>query len=72
MDERRKTDPLLTEIHTTCKFLREDIGELKADLKTIVPRLDKAEHEITKIKTIGTTLTGLVSAALAYVGLGKQ
>ena len=51
--------------------IREKVEENHAHLKKINGRLTTAEHSITAMKTIGSTLTFIVGAILTWLGVHK-
>ena len=51
--------------------IREKVEENHAHLEKINGRLTTAEHSITAMKTIGSTLTFIVGAILTWLGVHK-
>ena len=51
--------------------IREKVEENHAHLEKINGRLTTAEHSITAMKTIGSTLTFIVGAILTWLGVNK-
>jgi hypothetical protein len=51
--------------------IREKVEENHAHLEKINGRLTTAEHSVTAIKTIGSTLTIVIGAILTWLGIDK-
>ena len=61
----------LTRITGELVHIREKVEANHAHLEKINGRLTTAEHSITAIKTIGTTLTIVIGTILTWLGLDK-
>ena len=51
--------------------IREKVEENHAHLEKINGRLTTAEHSVTAIKTIGSTLTIVIGAILTWLGIDR-
>ena len=51
--------------------IREKVEENHAHLEKINGRLTTAEHSVTAIKTIGTTLTIVIGTILTWLGIDR-
>ena len=61
----------LTRITGELAHIREKVEANHAHLEKINGRLTTAEHSITAMKTIGTTLTIVIGTILTWLGLDK-
>ena len=61
----------LVKITGELAHIREKVEANHAHLEKINGRLTTAEHSITAIKTIGTTLTIVIGTVLTWLGLDK-
>ena len=61
----------LTRITGELVHIREKVEANHAHLEKINGRLTTAEHSITAMKTIGTTLTIVIGTILTWLGLDK-
>jgi predicted nucleic acid-binding Zn-ribbon protein len=61
----------LVKITGELAHIREKVEANHTHLERINGRLTTAEHSITAIKTIGSTLTIVVGAVLTWLGLEK-
>ena len=61
----------LTRITGELTHIREKVEANHAHLEKINGRLTTAEHSITAMKTIGTTLTIVIGTILTWLGLDK-
>ena len=61
----------LTRITGELVHIREKVEANHAHLEKINGRLTTAEHSITAIKTIGTTLTIVIGVILTWLGIQK-
>tara|TARA_R110002051_G_scaffold65486_1_gene118731 strand:- start:2316 stop:2591 length:276 start_codon:yes stop_codon:yes gene_type:complete len=71
--EKYRTDVTLHLVKITGELahIREKVESNHTHLKKINGRLTTAEHSITAMKTIGTTLTITIGVILTWLGLGK-
>ena len=61
----------LTRITGELAHIREKVEANHTHLEKINGRLTTAEHSITAMKTIGTTLTIVIGTILTWLGLDK-
>ena len=71
--EKYRTDVTLHLVKITGELahIREKVESNHTHLEKINGRLTTAEHSITAMKTIGTTLTITIGVILTWLGLGK-
>ena len=58
------------EVRTDLKYIKEKIDKCECHLEKVNGRLTRAEHSITAIKTIGTTITFVIGTILTWFKLG--
>tara|TARA_R110002033_G_scaffold159973_1_gene196218 strand:- start:201 stop:455 length:255 start_codon:yes stop_codon:yes gene_type:complete len=71
--EKYRTDVTLHLVKITGELahIREKVESNHTHLEKINGRLTTAEHSITAMKTIGSTLTITIGIILTWLGLGK-
>ena len=59
------------EVMTHLEYIKERVDENHSHLEKVNGRLNKAENNITIIKTTGVTLYTVIAAILAWLGISK-
>ena len=59
------------EVMTHLQYIKERVDENHSHLEKVNGRLNKAENNITVIKTTGVTLYTVIAAILAWLGISK-
>ena len=59
------------EVMTHLKYIKEKVDANHNHLEKVNGRLNKAENNITAVKTIGTTLTVVIGIILTWLGVSK-
>ena len=59
------------EVMTHLQYIKERVDENHSHLEKVNGRLNKAENNITIIKTTGVTLYTVIAAILAWLGISK-
>ena len=57
------------EVMTHLEYIKEKVNENHSHLQKINCRLRSAENSITAIKTIGSTITVIISIVLTWFGI---
>ena len=70
-DYRNKITIHLTRITSELEHIREKVESNHTHLEKINGRLTKAEHAVTSIKTIGSTVTFVIGVILTWLGIQK-
>tara|TARA_R110000824_G_scaffold254441_1_gene443480 strand:+ start:606 stop:818 length:213 start_codon:yes stop_codon:yes gene_type:complete len=66
-----KTDDYRDAVMTHLMYIKEKVDANHDHLEKVNGRLNTAENNIGKIKSVGFTLFGLLSVAISIVGLIK-
>tara|TARA_R100000781_G_C4078212_1_gene126812 strand:- start:1532 stop:1741 length:210 start_codon:yes stop_codon:yes gene_type:complete len=59
------------EVMTHLEYIKEKVDKNYSHLERVNGRLNKAENDITAIKTTGITLSALIGIVLTWLGLQK-
>ena len=59
------------EVMTHLEYIKEKVDANHSHLERVNGRLNKAEKDITAIKTTGITLYTVLGAVLAWLGISK-
>ena len=57
------------EVLTHLEYIKEKVDANHEHLERVNGRLNKAENNITAIKTIGTTLSAIIGGFLTWLGI---
>tara|TARA_R110002020_G_scaffold104770_2_gene244905 strand:- start:61 stop:270 length:210 start_codon:yes stop_codon:yes gene_type:complete len=66
-----KTDDYRDEVMTHLCYIKEKVDANHKHLEKINGRVRKTENSITAIKTIGSTITIIISIVLAWLGVER-
>ena len=59
------------EVMTHLEYIKEKVDANHNHLERVNGRLNKAEKDITAIKTIGSTLAVVIGSLLTWIGIDK-
>ena len=68
---KKNIDKYRDEVMTHLQYIKERVDENHSHLEKVNGRLNKAENNITIIKTTGVTLYTVIAAILAWLGISK-
>tara|TARA_R100001244_G_C5137472_1_gene127180 strand:+ start:330 stop:539 length:210 start_codon:yes stop_codon:yes gene_type:complete len=68
---KKNIDKYRNEVMTHLQYIKERVDENHSHLEKVNGRLNKAENDITVIKTTGVTLYTVIAAILAWLGISK-
>ena len=68
---KKNIDKYRDEVMTHLQYIKERVDENHSHLEKVNGRLNKAENNITIIKTTGVTLYTVIAAILAWLGINK-
>ena len=68
---KKNIDKYRDEVMTHLQYIKERVDETHSHLEKVNGRLNKAENNITIIKTTGVTLYTVIAAILAWLGINK-
>ena len=68
---KKNIDKYRDEVKTHLQYIKERVDENHSHLEKVNGRLNKAENNITIIKTTGVTLYTVIAAILAWLGINK-
>ena len=68
---KKNIDKYRDEVMTHLQYIKERVDENHSHLEKVNGRLNKAENNITVIKTTGVTLYTVIAAILAWLGISK-
>ena len=68
---KKNIDKYRDEVMTHLQYIKERVDENHSHLEKVNGRLNKAENNITVIKTTGVTLYTVIAAILAWLGINK-
>lgn len=71
MKINRNTNDYRDDVLTHLKYIKEKVDANFTHLERVNGRLNKAENDITAIKTIGSTLTVMIGIILTWFGVHK-
>tara|TARA_R100000152_G_scaffold3471_1_gene1182 strand:- start:1012 stop:1224 length:213 start_codon:yes stop_codon:yes gene_type:complete len=57
------------EVMTHLAYIKEKVDANFEHLERVNGRLNKAENDITKLKTVGSTMFSLLTVAIAAIGI---
>ena len=68
---KKNIDKYRDEVMTHLEYIKEKVDANYNHLEKVNGRLNKAENNITAIKTTGITLYTVIGAILAWLGVSK-
>ena len=68
---KKNIDKYRDEVMTHLEYIKEKVDANYNHLEKVNGRLNKAENNITAIKTTGITLYTVIGAILAWLGVNK-
>ena len=66
---KKNLDEYRGEVLTHLEYIKEKVDANHSHLEVVNGRLNKAENNITAIKTIGTTLAAIMGGFLTWLGI---
>ena len=66
---KKNLDKYRGEVLTHLEYIKEKVDANHSHLEVVNGRLNKAENNITAIKTIGTTLAAIIGGFLTWLGI---
>ena len=66
---KKNLDEYRGEVLTHLEYIKEKVDANHSHLEVVNGRLNKAENNITAIKTIGTTLAAIMGGFLTWLGV---
>ena len=69
MMKNKNTNEYRDDVLTHLKYIKEKVDANFEHLERVNGRLNKAENNITAIKTIGSTLTIVIGVVLTWLGI---
>ena len=67
----KNTNEYRDDVLTHLRYIKEKVDANFKHLERVNGRLNKAENDITAIKTTGITLSALIGIVLTWLGLDK-
>ena len=67
----KSTDKYRGKVMTHLKYIKEKVDANYSHLEKVNGRLNKAENDITAIKTTGITIYTIIGVVLTWLGLSK-
>ena len=65
----KNTDEYRGEVMTHLAYIKEKVDENFEHLERVNGRLNRAENDIVKLKTIGLTLFTILTVAISLIGI---
>ena len=66
---KKNLDKYRGEVLTHLEYIKEKVDANHSHLEVVNGRLNKAENNITAIKTIGTTLAAIIGGFITWLGI---
>ena len=66
---KKNLDEYRGEVLTHLEYIKEKVDANHSHLEVVNGRLNKAENNITAIKTIGTTLAAIIGGFITWLGI---
>ena len=66
---KKNLDKYRGEVLTHLEYIKEKVDANHSHLEVVIGRLNKAENNITAIKTIGTTLAAIIGGFITWLGI---